>query len=100
MWKVNEGLHEYFGMHTVIQNDDGDYSQSMRQYIDQKGLVSHSSFSKKLANGEVVKRCWLIYSKSTGHVYSVACKLYGRTAALGILMIGKTPTLLMTMIIC
>lgn len=69
-------------MHGITQNDDGDFSKSLRQYSDQKRLLCKNIFYKKLVNGEVVKRCYLVYSKSTGHVYCAPCKLYGGSTAL------------------
>ncbi|KAG8300522.1 hypothetical protein J6590_074435 [Homalodisca vitripennis] len=35
LWLVNEALREYFAVHSINQNDSGDFSQSKRQYSDQ-----------------------------------------------------------------
>jgi hypothetical protein len=68
LWEINEELREYFAMHSIIQND-GDFSKSIRKYSDQNWFLNKKVFFKKLVNGEVVKKCHLVYSKSTGRVY-------------------------------
>lgn len=83
LWEINEELREFIAMHGITQNDDGDFSKSVRQYSDQKRLLSKNIFYKKLVNGEDVKMCYLVYSKSTGRVYCAPCKLYGGSTALG-----------------
>lgn len=82
LWLVNEALREYFAVHSINQNDSGDFSQSKRQYSDQNRYLNKACFFKKLVNGEIVKRTHLVYSKSTGYVYCAPCKLYGGTTAL------------------
>jgi len=83
LWEINEELREYFAMYGIIQNDDGDFSKSIRKYSDQNRFLNKNVFFKKLVNGEVVKRCHLVYSKSTGRIYCAPCKLYGGTTSLG-----------------
>jgi len=83
LWEINEELREYFAIHGIIQNDEGDFSKSIRKYSDQNRFLNKNVFFKKLVNGEVVKRCHLVYSKSTGRIYCAPCKLCGGTTSLG-----------------
>lgn len=83
LWEINEELREYFAMHGIIQNYDGDFSNSLRKYSDQNRFLNKNFFFKKLVNGEFVKRCQIVYSKSTGRVCCAPCKLYGGTTSLG-----------------
>lgn len=48
LWEINEELCEYFAMHGIIQNDDGDFSKSIRKYSDQNRLLNKNVFFKKL----------------------------------------------------
>uniref|UniRef100_A0A3B3QZT7 TTF-type domain-containing protein n=1 Tax=Paramormyrops kingsleyae TaxID=1676925 RepID=A0A3B3QZT7_9TELE len=59
------------------RNKDADVAASERQHKQQKRYFSKSLFMRKLANGEIVNREWLIYSPSRGTVFCFACKLFG-----------------------
>lgn len=50
LWEINEELREYFAMHGIIQNDDGDFSKSIRKYSDQNRFLNKNLFFKKLVN--------------------------------------------------
>src|SRR6218665_868501 len=39
-------------------------------------------FQRTMANSETVRREWLSYSRSTGNVYCVPCKLFSRSKSL------------------
>ena len=81
-WNVDDAFRELVAKDGFKQNDDIDFSNSKRQYADQSRYLSKSYFSKRMGNGEVVKRSWLVYSPSTGNVFCAPCKLYGGTTLL------------------
>ena len=76
-WIINEELRDYIAQNGLKQNDDEDFSKSARHYPDHRRHFSKSHFMKKMTNEETVKRSWLVYSPSNGHVYCGPCKLYG-----------------------
>lgn len=80
LWQVNDEFRDYVVKNGLQQNEELDFSRSERQYKNQKRFLSKNMFEKKLVNGENVKRSWLVYSESTGHVFCGPCKLYGGTS--------------------
>lgn len=81
-WEVNEELRDYISKNGLKQNEDADFSKSVRQYPNQKRFFSKTFFTRKLCNGETVKRNWLVYSISSGLAFCGPCKLYGGTTLL------------------
>lgn len=80
LWQVNDQFRDYIVKNGLQQNEELDFSRSERQYKNQKRFLSKNMFEKKLVNGENVKRSWLVYSESTGHVFCGPCKLFGGTS--------------------
>lgn len=69
------------------QNHDVDFSKSARnyEYMDSNGIrktttryVSGDVFRRVLRNGEIVKREWLLYSKSKGSLFCFVCRLLSK----------------------
>lgn len=66
----------------LTQNLEADFTKSERSYEKdgQTGKtvrkVSVHLFSSLLPNGEMFKRDWLLYSKSTGNIFCVPCLLF------------------------
>ncbi|KAK6186835.1 hypothetical protein SNE40_006103 [Patella caerulea] len=68
-----------------LQCCDGPFDHSLRPGTEgdrKERSCSKSIFSRKLQNGEIVKRTWLSYSRATGKVYCLVCKLFGGIGAL------------------
>lgn len=74
-WVVDEELRERVIARPIAQNI-GDFSRSERLGKTQKRFLPPSLFMRKMANGEVVKREWLVYSPSTGNVFCLPCMLF------------------------
>lgn len=64
------------------RNKDADNAASERIHKQQKRYFSKSLFMRKLNNGELVKREWLLYSPSKGTIFCFACKLFGTSCPL------------------
>ena len=66
----------------ACQNNDGAFLKSKRVYNANGKKVNRKlnadSFKRKLPNGEIVARDWLIYSLSLGCVYCFACVLFSK----------------------
>jgi len=79
-WVISSDLMEYLAEHPPDQNCDHDMNASARLFGTKtvKTRYAQKQYSHRiLANGEKVKREWLIYSLSRGCVYCYACKVYG-----------------------
>ena len=75
---VNEDMRHYWINTGPVpcQNRDSDFSESERQYKHQKRSFSKNFFSRKLANGEIVPREWLLYSPAKGSAFCFASWLF------------------------
>jgi uncharacterized membrane protein YecN with MAPEG domain len=66
----------------ACQNNDGAFLKSKRVYNAKGQKVNRKlkadSFKRKLPNGEIVARDWLIYSPSLGCVYCFVCVLFSK----------------------
>lgn len=68
--------------HDIVQNgpsqqlniDDEDYPKD-----DDRRHFSNFHFSRKLNNGEIQHRRWLVYSKSQNKVFCFPCRLFGNS---------------------
>jgi hypothetical protein len=67
-WTVDDELRERL-INRPIKQNMGDFSRSERVGKKQKWCLPPSLFRRKMANGELVKREWLVYSPSTGRVF-------------------------------
>ncbi|ESN94250.1 hypothetical protein HELRODRAFT_164055 [Helobdella robusta] len=64
-WEVNADLIGYYAENVPSQNLKSDFLLMGRQFGDKIRYAQKEYFLRKLSNGEVVKRDWLIYSPST-----------------------------------
>ncbi|XP_065209411.1 zinc finger MYM-type protein 1-like [Planococcus citri] len=78
-WIANEFYREYVALNGYNQNKNSDFKESKRVYSEGNRYLNHSAFKKKLLNGEIGDRTWLVYSKSTGSVICAPCFLFGDT---------------------
>ena len=69
---------KFFADNIPQQNSDFDFSLIGRQYHDKVRYAKKNYFHRHLANGEIVKRDWSIYSPSTGKVYCYMCQLFSK----------------------
>lgn len=81
-WVLDDATIEYLVLNGVKQNMDIDFSSSKRQYADTTRFLSLSLFSRKLPNGEIQPRPWLIFSKTKGTVFCAPCKLFKKSGSL------------------
>lgn len=64
-WVVNDETIDFLLKQGIKQNDGSDFSKSVRQYTDgRKRHCTDSLFKRKLLNGNIVKRDYLVYSPS------------------------------------
>jgi len=68
-WEVNADPIGYYAENIPSQNLETDFLLMGRQFGDKIRYAHKEYFLRKLTNGEVVKRDWLIYSPSTGKVF-------------------------------
>lgn len=59
-----------------LKQSDGSAARSARSFTRK---CQTSFFLRKTRNGEIIKRTWLCFSPSNGHVYCYVCKLFSRT---------------------
>lgn len=80
-WAVDERLRDFFAINGFPQNADSDFKKSRRVYQDQARHCTLKFFERKLQNGEISKRKWLIYSESKGSVFCGPCRLFSQTVS-------------------
>jgi len=62
--------------HIFFQNKDSDFKTSKREFGKQNRYFSSNYFQRKLNNGEMCDRKWLLFSESAGAVFCYACKIF------------------------
>jgi len=82
-WENNEKTRDYLMKNGISQNKNCDFKKSERVYRDKQRFLSKSLFERKLLNGDIVQRDYLIYSPSQGSVFCAPCKLFGGTSQFG-----------------
>jgi hypothetical protein len=75
-WEITPDLIHHSAKHIPSQNIECDFFLKGRIYGDKVRYVRKEYFIKRLTNGEIVQRDWLIYSPSTGKTYCYVCKLF------------------------
>lgn len=82
-WILNEATREYVVRNGLEQNKDEDFSKTKRQYPDTSRMLSKQAFTRKMVNGEIRERTWLVYSVSKEAVFCGPCRLFnGNSTAL------------------
>lgn len=80
LWKINDRTREYIIKNGIKQNSETGFSASERMYGVKKRYCTKSYFHKRLQNGDLKTRDWLVYSPSKGFVVCAYCKLFGNEA--------------------
>lgn len=75
---ITNELREHIIRRPINQNLNGNYEKSLRTEPTQVRYLPMSIFERKMSNGEKVTRKWLVYSPSTGNVFCIPCKLFGK----------------------
>lgn len=76
-WVINDKTIDFLLKQGIKQNDDSDFSNSAHLYNDgRKRHCTYSLFKRKLQNGNIVKRDYLVYSQSQGSLYCAPCMLF------------------------
>ncbi|XP_003738764.1 zinc finger MYM-type protein 1-like, partial [Galendromus occidentalis] len=83
-WIVNDELRDYVARNGHPQNSGSDFSNSKRIYQDQARFFSSNFLQRKLPNGEISNRQWLIYSESTGMVFCGPCLLFSNSSSISL----------------
>lgn len=76
-WKINDTTIEVLLHRGINQNKDCDFKNSKRDSGNKTRYLNKQIFSRKLQNGELISRDYLVYSKSTGSVFCASCRLFG-----------------------
>lgn len=76
LWILNDTTKNLIATNGFDQNIELDFSNSLRTYKDQNRYLSKSLFERRLKNGEVYGRKWMIFSKSKGAVFCGPCLLF------------------------
>ncbi|KAJ8931973.1 hypothetical protein NQ314_015071 [Rhamnusium bicolor] len=74
-WILTERLIDY-----IAQNLKLDFKLTKRIFGDKARFLNKNDFIRKMANGEVKPRKWLIYSESTKKVFCGPCRLFSADA--------------------
>lgn len=80
MWKINDRTREYIIKNGLKQNSETGFSASERTYGVKKRNCTKGYIHKRLQNGDLKTRNWLVYSPSKGFVVCAYCKLFGNEA--------------------
>lgn len=78
-WLINESFRNYVAKHGLNQNLTDDFSYSSRKYNDKTRYLTKQLFQRKMLNGELALRSWLVYSKSKGVVFCEPCRLFEKS---------------------
>ncbi|EFN68185.1 Zinc finger MYM-type protein 1, partial [Camponotus floridanus] len=83
-WILNDFTIEYLSTHNIQQNInvDFDFGNSKRYYGNTSRTLTKNVFERRLLNGEIMPRKYLIYSESKGAVFCAPCRLFGGTSSL------------------
>lgn len=76
-WTINETTTDTLLYKGINQNKDCDFKNSRRVFGDKTRYLNKGIFNRKLINGELTSRDYLVYSKSTGSVFCASCRLFG-----------------------
>jgi len=76
-WKITADHITFYAENIQSQNLESDFQLKGRQFGDKIRYARKEYFVRKLTNGEIIRRDWLIYSHSTGKVFCYVCKLFG-----------------------
>lgn len=79
-WTINDHTIDYVTKHGFKQDlKKINFLKSKRTYSDQIRYCPETIFEKKLLNGEVKPREWIVYSEKTGRVFCAPCLLFKNT---------------------
>jgi hypothetical protein len=75
-WEITLDLIHHFEKHLPSQNIESDFFLKDRSYGNKVRYARKKYSIRRLTNGEIVQRDWLIYSPSNGKTYCYVCKLF------------------------
>ena len=81
-WVINDFTIEYLLRNGTKQNQDSDFSKSSRQYSGRTRIFTESVFTRRLINGKIRPRSYLVYSISQGTIFCTPCRLFGGTSTM------------------
>lgn len=78
LWVRDDETRDFAAINGVKQNMDMDFSSSKNIYSDRvTRYLPTDLFKRRLKNGEVQPRSWLLFSESKGAVFCIPCLLLG-----------------------
>lgn len=80
-WEVNSKTKDYFAKNGFYQNKDEGFENSKRIYPEANRFLTKNMFERKLANGNIVDRDFLVYSPSQGALFCGPCKLFSESSS-------------------
>nr|XP_015918874.1 zinc finger MYM-type protein 5-like [Parasteatoda tepidariorum] len=87
-WNVTVDLKHCIAKNPVSQDLNCDFKFTCRQIGDKNRHVTKDLFFRKLSKDEIIKRDWLILSKSTGKLYCYVCKLFSSEISQNVFQTG------------
>ena len=74
-WTLSAELVDNFIQNPPCQDRNADFSYTARVYPDKTRYFRREHFQRKLTNGKMVNRDWMLFSPSNGKLYCYVCKL-------------------------
>ncbi|XP_060845353.1 zinc finger MYM-type protein 1-like [Rhopalosiphum padi] len=74
-WVINDEFRDYVAKNGFNQNMTNGFINSKRVYCDKTRYLTNIMFNRRLINGEIIVRSWLVYSPSLGVVFCGPCRI-------------------------
>ncbi|XP_050053669.1 uncharacterized protein LOC126549154 [Aphis gossypii] len=75
-WVINDEFRDYVAKNGFNQNMTNGFINSKRVYCDKTRYLTNIMFNRRLINGEIIVRSWLVYSPSLGVVFCGPCRIF------------------------
>jgi hypothetical protein len=89
-WEITPDLIHHFVKHIPSQSIESDLFLKDISYGDKVGYAWKEYFIRRLTNGEIVQRDWLIYFPSTAS-FSVTMNIFGILRAIYVVVFSMSP---------
>ncbi|KAL4142951.1 hypothetical protein QTP88_005339 [Uroleucon formosanum] len=75
-WVINDEFCDYVAKNGFNQNKTNGFINSKRVYCDKTRYLTNIMFNRRLINGEIIVRSWLVYPLSLGVVFCEPCRIF------------------------